>query len=144
MIMVSSHYLDNMKDAIMKKLILLFFMFCLPIIVYSQTEEKQYYIYNVITFSGSPQSEGIKVDIDDGQDVSKLKDANGKKITFKTMAAALMYFMSEGWELYQNGASTRGSSFNGIGATSTASFWIIRKPCSQEEFQKAVEDGIKK
>jgi hypothetical protein len=59
---------------------------------------------------------------------------------FNTPAAALMYLVSEGWELYVNGATN--STYKGTGYSST--YWIIRKPCSKEEFDKAVEGGIRK
>ena len=112
--------------------------------VYSQTTEKQYYIYNIITFSGSLKNEGFKVDVDNGKVIEKLKDKDGNKITFNTPAAALMYLNSLGWELYVNGATTSGSSAGGYGSTSTTSYWVMRKPCSKEEFEKAVEEGIRK
>jgi hypothetical protein len=63
---------------------------------------------------------------------------------FNTPAAALMYLISEGWELYVNGATSEGAVANGFGASETTSYWIIRKPCTKEEFNKAVEEGISK
>lgn len=48
-----------------------------------------------------------------------------------------------GWELYVNGATTEGAMYGGIGASETTSYWVIRKPCTKEEFEKAVEDGIR-
>lgn len=110
---------------------------------FPQEMEKQHYIYNIVTFSGSTKKEGIKVDIDDGKNIEKLKDSNGKQIKFNTQAAALMYFISNGWELYDNGATSEGSMYHGTGRSETISFWIIRKPCTKEEFDKAVEEGIK-
>jgi len=61
---------------------------------------------------------------------------------FTTPAGVLMYFISQGWEMYLNGATTRGSMAGGYGATSTSSYWIIRKPCTKEEFEKAAEDAV--
>ena len=106
--------------------------------------EKQYYIYNIVTFSGSLKNEGFKVDLDDGKTIEKLKDSNGNKMKFNTPAAALMYLYSLGWELYVNGATTEGAMYGGIGASETTSYWVIRKPCTKEKFDKAVEDGIRK
>lgn len=63
---------------------------------------------------------------------------------FKTHAAALMHLISEGWELYVNGATLEGISINGTGGSNTTSYWIIRKPCTKEEFDNAVKEGIKK
>ena len=62
----------------------------------------------------------------------------------KTPAAALMYFISNGWELYVNGATSEGSIVYGSGSSETTTYWIIRKPCSKEELEKAVEEGIRK
>lgn len=90
------------------------------------------------------KNEGFKVDLDNGKTIEKLKDKEGKKMKFKTPAAALMYFTSEGWELYVNGATSEGAIANGYGGSITTTYWIIRKPCTKEEFSKAVEEGIKK
>lgn len=128
----------------MKKALLLLAMVCLPLFASAQTTEKQYYIYNIVTFSGSLKNAGFKIDLDDGKTIEKLKDSEGNKIKFNTPAAALMYLYSLGWELYVNGATTSGSSFNGTGGSDTTSYWIMRKPCTKEEFEKAVEDGIRK
>jgi hypothetical protein len=55
-----------------------------------------------------------------------------------------MFFLSQGWEMYLNGATSEGSSFNGSGGSTTSSYWILRKPCTKEEFEKAVEESIAK
>ena len=128
----------------MKKALLLLALVCLPLFASAQTTEKQYYIYNIVTFSGSLKNEGFKVDLDDGKTKEKLKDSEGNKMKFNTPAAALMYLISEGWELYVNGATSEGAVVIGFGASETTSFWIIRKPCTKEEFNKAVEEGIRK
>lgn len=128
----------------MKKALLLLAMVCLPLFASAQTTEKQYYIYNIVTFSGSLKNEGFKVDLDDGKTIEKLKDVKGNKMKFNTPAAALMYLYSLGWELYVNGATTEGAMYGGIGASETTSYWVIRKPCTKEEFEKAVENGIRK
>ena len=128
----------------MKKALLLLAFIQLPLFLSAQTEDKQQYIYNIVTFTGSLKNEGFKVNLDDGKTIEKLKDKDGNKIKFKTPAAALMYLISEGWELYINGATSEGSSYNGTGSSETTSFWIIRKPCTKEDFSKAVEEGISK
>lgn len=128
----------------MKKVLLFLALICLPLLTSAQTTEKQYYIYNIITFSGSLKSEGIKLDVDDGKVIEKLKDSEGRKMKFNTPAAALMYLFSLGWELYINGATSEGFSYKGTGGSETTSYWIMRKPCTKEEFEKAVEDGIRK
>ena len=128
----------------MKRVLLLLIIVCLPLFVFAQTTGKQYYIYNIITFSGSLKNEGFKVDLDDGKTIEKLKDSKGKTIKFNTPAAALMYLYSLGWELYVNGATSEGAMAAGYGASETTSYWIMRKPCTKEEFDKAVEEGIRK
>lgn len=55
-----------------------------------------------------------------------------------------MYLVSEGWELYVNGSTTSGSVSDGSGSSTTTTYWIMRKPCTKAEFEKAVQDGIKK
>ena len=52
------------------------------------------------------------------------------------------YLYSLGWELCVNGATSEGAMAAGYGASETTSYWIIRKPCTKEEFDKAVEAGI--
>jgi len=128
----------------MNKSLFLLAMVFLPMFASAQTTEKQYYIYNIVTFSGSLKNEGFKVDLDDGKTIEKLKDSKGNKMKFNTPAAALMYLYSLGWELYVNGATTEGAMYGGIGASETTSYWVIRKPCTKEEFEKAVEVGIRK
>lgn len=127
----------------MKRLLLLLVLLFLPLIVSAQAVENQYYIYNIITFSGSLKNEGFRVDVDNGKTIEKLKDSKGERMKFNTPAAALMYLYSLGWELYVNGATTSGSSVNGTGGSSTTSYWIIRKPCTKEEFDRTVEEGIR-
>ena len=118
-------------------------MVALPLFAFSQTEEKQAYIYNIVTFSGSMKKEGLKVNVDNGMEIKRLVDDDGKKIVFKTPAAALMYFLSEGWELYVNGTNSRISVSDGDGSSHTTSYWIIRKPCTKEYFDSTVKEGIK-
>ena len=127
----------------MKRLLLLLVLLFLPLIVSAQAVENQYYIYNIITFSGSLKNEGFRVDVDNGKTIEKLKDSKGERMKFNTPAAALMYLYSLGWELYVNGATTSGASVNGTGGSSTTSYWIIRKPCTKDEFDRTVEEGIR-
>ena len=128
----------------MKKILLLLAIMCFPLFASAQTTEKQYYIYNIVTFSGSLKNEGFKVDLDDGKTIEKLKDEKGNKMKFNTPAAALMYLYSLGWELYVNGATSESAMAAGYGGSETTSYWIMRKPCTKEEFEKAVEDGMRK
>lgn len=104
--------------------------------VEQQALGQQYYMYNVVTFPGSMNNGGFDVDIDDGKSIKTLKGKDGKKIKFRTPAAALMYFISEGWELYFKGDT---SFPNDLKMT----YWVIRKPCTKAEFDTAVKEGIK-
>lgn len=128
------------KDTSMKKLVLLLFILIVPMFGFAQTQH--YYLYNIVTFEGNFDKEGLKVKVDNGKTVEKLKDTKGNRIKFNTPAAALMYFLSQGWEMYLTGATSSGSSYGGTGSSSTTSYWILRKPCTKEVFDKAVEDGI--
>ena len=126
----------------MKKFILLFLMF-IPLMVYGQTEEENYYIYNIVSFEGEFTKENFKVYYDDGKEVKRLRNEKDNKVRFTTPAGALMYFISQGWEMYLNGATSKGSSYQGTGSSNTSSYWILRKPCTKEEFEKAVKEAVK-
>ena len=127
----------------MKKLIITL-LFIIPLMGYSQTAEEQYFLYNIVSFEGDFKKEEFKVFYDDGIEVKRLRNEKGEKVRFSTPAGALMYFISQGWEMYLNGATSEGSSFRGTGGSSTSSYWILRKPCTKEEFEKAVEAAKKK
>lgn len=127
----------------MKKLIITL-LFIIPLMGYSQTAEEQYFLYNIVSFEGDFTKEEFKVFYDDGIEVKRLRNEKGEKVRFSTPAGALMYFISQGWEMYLNGATSEGSSFRGTGGSSTSSYWILRKPCTKEEFEKAVEAAKKK
>ena len=128
----------------MKKVLLILALISLPPQAFTQNIKKQHYVYNIITFSGSLKNEGFRVNLDNGKTIEKLKDKNGNRMKFNTPAAALMYLISEGWEMYVNGATVSGGVANGYGGSETTSYWIIRKPCTKEEFDKAVDEGIRK
>lgn len=123
----------------MKKIVLI-----LLVLMIASVQTKQYYLYNIVTFEGDFDKEGVKVKVDDGKTVEKLKDAKGNRIKFNTPAAALTYFLSKGWDMYLTGGTSSDSSYSGTVSSSTTSYWILRKPCTKEEFDKAVEEGIKK
>jgi hypothetical protein len=127
----------------MKKIIVLLMMIA-PFVCQAQTtDEKKYYIYNIVSFEGDFTKEGFKVYYDNGVKVKRLRNEEGEKARFSTPAGALMYFISQGWEMYLNGSTSKGSSFQGTGSSTTSSYWILRKPCTKEEFEKAVEAAIK-
>lgn len=118
----------------MKKIVLLLFILLGPVFASAQT--RQYYLYNIVTFEGDFDKEGVKVKVDDGKTVEKLKDAKGNRIKFNTPAAALTYFLSKGWDMYLTGGTSSGSSYGGTGSNSTTSYWILRKPCTKENLIK--------
>lgn len=126
----------------MKKIILALLLF-VPLFAHAQTEQN-YYLYNIVSFEGDFTKEDFKVYYDNGVEVKRLRDDKGDKMKFKTPAGALMYFLSQGWEMYLNGATSKGAMAGGYGSASTSSYWILRKPCTKEEFEKAVEEGVKK
>lgn len=130
----------------MKKLVLLFLMF-IPLMGYCQTEElekqEKYYIYNIVSFEGEFTKQNFKVYYDDGKEVKRMRNDKDTKVRFSTPAGALMYFISQGWEMYLNGSTTQGSAAAGYGSSETSSYWILRKPCTKEEFEKAVNEAIK-
>lgn len=127
----------------MKK-IFLFFLMIAPVVCSAQTDDGKYYIYNIVSFVGDFTKEDFKVYYDDGIEVKRMRNEKGEKVRFSTPAGALMYFISEGWEMYLNGATSEGASFNGTGSSETSSYWILRKPCTKEEFEEAVEKAEKK
>ena len=127
----------------MKKLIVLLLLMA-PFVCQAQTSEEKYYIYNIVSFEGDFTKEGFKVFYDDGVEVKRLRNEKGEKARFSTPAGALMYFISQGWEMFQSGATSKGSSYQGTGSSHTSSYWILRKPCTKEEFEKAVEAAKKK
>ena len=129
----------------MKKLVLLFMMF-FPLMAYCQTEteKEKYYIYNIVSFVGEFTKENFEVYYDDGKEVKRLRNDKDTKMRFSTPAGALMYFISQGWEMYLNGSTTQGSAAAGYGSSETSSYWILRKPCTKEEFEKAVNEAVKK
>ena len=95
--------IQNGKIAVcnIRKIVLLLLILLAPMFASAQT--KQYYLYNIVTFEGDFDKEGVKVKVDDGKTVEKLKDGKGNRIKFNTPAAALMYFLSEGWDMYLTG-----------------------------------------
>ena len=131
------------KQKHMKKILVLILLF-FPLMTFCQTSEGQYYLYNIVSFEGDFTKEDFKVFYDNGTEVKRLRDDKGEKMKFKSPAGALMYFLSQGWEMYLNGATSKGSMAAGYGASSTSSYWILRKPCTKEEFEKAVQDAIVK
>jgi hypothetical protein len=119
-------------------------MMFIPMLGYCQAEEEKCYLYNIVSFVGDFTKEDFKVYYDDGKEVKRLRNEKDDKVRFSTPAGALMYFISQGWEMYLNGSTSKGASYQGTGSTQTSSYWILRKPCTKEEFEKAVKEAVKK
>lgn len=129
----------------MKKVLLIALVCSLPLFAYTQTAGEGYYIYNVVKLSGNLEKRGFKVKLDDGYKVSRIKDSNGYKIKFRTPAAVLTYLASEGWELYFEGSSILGNRYeHKKKGHKTESSLIIRKACTQEELEAALDRGVKR
>ena len=126
----------------MKKIIFFIIILAMPLLTKAQ-DVKQYYIYNIVNFEGNLKNEGFKVTVDNGKTIEKLRDENGKRIIFTTPAGALMYFISKGWELYSHGTTTEGAVFNGVGGSDSSTYWILRKPCTKAEFEKAAKESVR-
>ena len=126
------------------KYLFVLFLLLFPLTAFCQTEEKQYFIYNIVSFEGDFTKEDFKVFYDDGVEVKRLRNEKGEKARFSTPAGALMYFISQGWEMYLSGSTSAGASYKGTGSSTTSSYWIMRKPCTKEEFEKAVEAAKKR
>ena len=125
----------------MKKYILLLVLGLLATISFAQQEQKEYYEYNIFSFTNITEK-NVLINVDNGNTIEKLKDKSGNKIRFKTPVAALTYLFSLGWEIYVKGESS-GSTYQGTGSGSTI-YWIMRRPCNKEEFEKIVLEGIAK
>ena len=128
----------------MKKVLLIVFVCCLPLLAYTQTTENEHYIYNVVKLSGNLEKRGFKVKLDNGKNIKKIKDCDGHKIKFRTPAALLTYLTSEGWELYENGSNILGNRYEWKKNNKTESSWIIRKSCTKEELDSFLNQGVKR
>ena len=64
----------------MKKFLLILAL-CFPLLAFSQSN--RYYIYNIVSFEGSIKKEGMKVRVDNGDAIEKLKRKESKDIKFR-------------------------------------------------------------
>lgn len=78
----------------MKKALILLLLVFSPLFMMAQNEN--YYLYKIVTFYGSLNKEGLKVNVDDGKSVERLKDANGNQIKFNTPADLCIFFLKVG------------------------------------------------
>ena len=126
----------------MKKVLLMAFVCCLPLFAFSQTVEKEHYIYNVVKLTGNLERTRFKVKLDNGKNFKKLKDEDGKIIKFRTPAALLTYLASEGWELYVSGDNILGNHYEHKRGHKSESSWIIRRACTKEELDEFLRAGV--
>lgn len=61
----------------MKKLLLMLLLF-IPLMGFCQLEEKQNYIYNIVSFEGDFTKEDFKVYYDDGIEVKRMRNDKGE------------------------------------------------------------------
>lgn len=115
----------------------LLLLFCLS----ANAQDSVCYRYIIAEPVGQFLSKKCKLKIDDGITVEKTKE-NGKTITFKSYAAALMYLTSNGWEFVTNYSSVRGSQGGGYGSTQTQTFWVFRRPSTKEEVQGIIDKSF--
>lgn len=119
----------------MKKVLILTLLF-ITSFCYAQEKEKDFGIYVIISYSDSYDNTNFTVNIDDGKSVDYYRDEKGKKVSFRTVAAALTYFESLGWTLCKAGSSLKGGG--------SFTFWLFKKPVSKEEYEEYVNNAIKK
>ncbi len=100
------------------------------------------YRYIIAEPQGHLFSDKCKLRIDDGLKPVKEKGKKGETLTFNSYAAALMYLTSQGWELVTNYNTVSGASANGFGATSTSTYWILRRPSTKEEIQSILDNAM--
>lgn len=102
----------------MKKALLLLTIISFPLFASAQTTEKQYYIYNIATFYGSVTDMNVRVYLDDGKNVKMQEDEEGETIRFNTQAAALMFLKKRFIQ-------------------------VNSQPCTKDEFDEVVKEGIR-
>lgn len=126
----------------MKKLVLLILLLAVPVLMRAQ-ETEPYYLYRIVSYGGDMKYENRTVDIDNGKSIEKLRDEKGKSIVFATPAGVVMYFVSRGWELLSHGITQKQTELLGNVYIDSCPYWVFRKPCSKEEFDKAVKDAVR-
>ena len=125
----------------MKKIfVILLTLLCLS--AHAQMQDSIYYRYIIAEPQGKLFSDKCKLRIDDGIKPTKEKGKKGETITFNSYAAALMYLTSQGWELVSNYSTVSGAVANGYGASSTSTYWILRRPATKEEVQNIVNKSL--
>jgi len=91
----------------------------------------------------------IKLDDGTNKKPQKVKDENGKDLKFISLIAALNYMSLQGWELAGTASGDVSSTSVVIDSFMTSSpdsktYYLFYKEVSDEELQKAVDNGYKK
>lgn len=128
----------------MRKLLLFVVFICLPFCLFSQTADRKYYIYNVVIVKHYSNYPYFDVQLDNGKSIGKVKDKDGKSISFRTPAAMLTYFLNDGWELFSKETANWGEYKEGKGSITPTSYILLRKECSKDEVEEANQTGIKR
>ena len=115
-------------------------MSVLSLMATAQDNEKQQSCYVIISYTGSMDNRDFTVNIDDGTHIDYLRDENGKKAHFRTPAAALEYFESLGWELYNIGTSPKE---DGAGHP-YLTYWIFKRKVSKEQKDDVIKNALMK
>jgi len=124
----------------MKKL-LFGFLLCVNVVCMAQNENNDNpYKYIIVSYTESIDNQDFTVNIDDGTKIDYFKNEEGKKVHFRTPAAALTYFESLGWSLCSVGTSPKDNAF----AHNYLTFWIFKKPITKEEREKIINYAIMK
>lgn len=95
---------------------------------------KEYSVYVIVSFEEHMDNTGFTFNIDDGKNVSMVKDENGKKLRLRTPASALTYFESLGWKLCSIEVSKKDND--------DFTYWIFKKPVSKEEYEDMINNAI--
>ena len=102
----------------------------------AQEKNTEFSVYVVVSFEEHMDNYNFTINIDDGKTISMIKDEKGKKVRFRTSAAALTYFESLGWKFCNVGVSKKDND--------DFTYWIFKKPVSKEEYFDIVNNAIEK
>lgn len=120
----------------MKKLLIILFCSLVSMGTFAQSSDKGYYIYKIVSYSEGIDNDDFTLNVDDCDKVEYARDKSGKKIHFKTAAAALTYFESLGWELCHVGTSIRGKD-------TFLTYWVFKVKCSKTVYEKVIQNAYR-
>ena len=132
------------NDMTMRKFLLFMAFVCLPFCLFAQTTDNKFYIYNVVIVKHYSNYPYFDIQLDNGESIGKVRDQEGKSVSFRTPAAMLTYFLNDGWELFSKETANWGDYKEGNGSITPTSYIVLRKECSKEEVEEAYQRGIKR